>query len=84
MARPTEPGLRIEDYAVVREESVTGERAPARFVWLLGEPSHAEPAPVRKGGSFPPRRRSVTLGQFDRTPRRPSLHHPGPMDTAIN
>ncbi|MEM9167079.1 MAG: DNA gyrase subunit B [Planctomycetota bacterium] len=30
-----ELGLAIEDYALVQEESVTGERMPARFAWAL-------------------------------------------------
>jgi DNA gyrase subunit B len=35
-------GLNIEDYALVQEESVTGERLPARFAWIT---SRAPAAP---------------------------------------
>ena len=34
-----ELGLSIDDYALVQEESVTGEKLPARFAWEMGKQS---------------------------------------------
>ena len=35
-------GLDIEDYGLVQEESVTGEKMPTRYAWIINHPS-AEP-----------------------------------------
>ncbi|TVQ63391.1 MAG: DNA gyrase subunit B [Phycisphaerales bacterium] len=41
-------GLSIEDWALVREESVTGETLPAKFAWLVGSAQDKdEPEPRR-------------------------------------
>jgi DNA gyrase subunit B len=32
-----EAGLSIDDYALVQEESVTGDRLPTRYAWIVGE-----------------------------------------------
>ena len=45
-----ELGLAIEDYDLVQEESVTGERLPARFAWRLGDAAEAEDAGDESGG----------------------------------
>jgi DNA gyrase subunit B len=46
----TRIGLSIDDYALVQEESVTGEKLPSRFAWIVTDPAaehqDAEPAPV--------------------------------------
>jgi DNA gyrase subunit B len=44
-------GLSIDDYALVQEEAVTGEKMPARFAWVMTrEPARgAEPEPSRDG-----------------------------------
>ncbi len=38
-------GLNIDDYALVQEESVTGEKLPARFAWVTNRPAPA-PRPL--------------------------------------
>jgi DNA gyrase subunit B len=35
-------GLDMADYATIQEESVTGEKMPARFVWILKDNLHTE------------------------------------------
>ena len=37
-------GLSIDDYALVQEESVTGEKLPARFAWITNRAPAAKPA----------------------------------------
>ncbi|MEL7483613.1 MAG: DNA gyrase subunit B [Planctomycetota bacterium] len=41
-----EVGLDIADYALVQEESVTGERMPARFAWRIEGTGKTEEAPA--------------------------------------
>lgn len=36
-------GLSIDDYALVQEEAITGERMPARFAWVVSAPAGDEP-----------------------------------------
>jgi DNA gyrase subunit B len=39
-------GLNIDDYALVQEEAVTGEKMPARFAWVMkNEPAKPAPEP---------------------------------------
>jgi DNA gyrase subunit B len=43
-------GLSIDDYALVQEEAVTGEKMPARFSWAMKkEPAKAAPEPEHDG-----------------------------------
>ncbi|MCC6660499.1 MAG: DNA gyrase subunit B [Phycisphaerales bacterium] len=45
-----ELGLSIDDYALVQEESVTGEKLPARFAWEMGkQPSKQQVAGAANG-----------------------------------
>jgi DNA gyrase subunit B len=39
-------GLDMSDYALTQEESVTGEKMPAKFVWVLRDGAIAEPVPA--------------------------------------
>ncbi|MFN0131692.1 MAG: DNA gyrase subunit B [Phycisphaerales bacterium] len=43
-------GLLIDDYALVREESVTGERMPARFAWATAKVTSKSTNPVADDG----------------------------------
>ncbi len=40
----TSAGLNVDDYALVQEESVTGERMPARYAWVMGNSAAREEA----------------------------------------
>ncbi|MBL9031051.1 MAG: DNA gyrase subunit B [Phycisphaerae bacterium] len=44
-------GLSIDDYALVQEESVTGERLPARFAWVTSKSASAPKPPADEGES---------------------------------
>jgi DNA gyrase subunit B len=44
-------GLSIEDYALVQEESVTGERLPARFAWITNRVAPVKGAEPEAEGS---------------------------------
>ena len=44
-------GLKIEDYGLVREESVTGEMMPARFAWVTTATSGSA-APAKEGSDI--------------------------------
>ncbi len=46
-------GLSIDDYAIVQEETVSGERLPSRFAWLTDPSRHAEPVAKGTGKARP-------------------------------
>ncbi|MCC6230820.1 MAG: DNA gyrase subunit B [Phycisphaerales bacterium] len=71
-------GLDINDYALVQEESVTGERMPARYAWMLSkvehdEPAHAEPQASTEGDSDEPEERVTTVAVKSNIVECPSI-----------
>jgi DNA gyrase subunit B len=71
-------GLDINDYALVQEESVTGERMPARYAWMLSkveheEHAHAEPQASVDGASDEPEERVTTVAVKSNIVECPSI-----------
>jgi DNA gyrase subunit B len=66
-------GLDIADYALAQEESVTGDRLPARFVWVLRDGARAEAGhePVAEAAENVPDG-EVREGEAAERPRRAS------------
>jgi DNA gyrase subunit B len=70
----SEVGLSIDDFALVQEESVTGERLPARFAWVTNTSKAEEPAPVQESDDGEEQAaRRVTQAKASRIVEAPNL-----------
>jgi DNA gyrase subunit B len=69
----TEVGLSIDDFALVQEESVTGERLPARFAWVTKTAKAAEEPAQGAAGD-----------EEDQGPRKPAAKGGGRYVEASN
>jgi DNA gyrase subunit B len=70
----TEIGLSIDDFALVQEESVTGERLPARFAWVTKSSKPVEePAPASDGEDEEQGPRKPAAGRSSRFVEAPNL-----------
>jgi DNA gyrase subunit B len=66
-------GLAIGDYALVQEESVTGEKLPARFAWVTTR-AEPEPAPqAEPAGEVEPSGRPARNGKIVEAPNLASV-----------